>query len=210
VSQPSPAQPDEAFYAPGWQPPRPPTDGLAIASLVTAAVGLGLVGVGLGVAALVRIGRLGTRGRELAIAGIAVGAVWTLVVVAIGAVTIGTALEARPLPSDVPTARNAHARQLVTGNCVDPLPADGMIDVVRVVPCAEPHAAQVISQYVFDPDAVWPGQAATDRRVATACELSAAELKAGLTPVTWAPTADSWTRGDRTGLCLSANPSAGS
>ncbi|HEY5515238.1 MAG TPA: DUF4190 domain-containing protein, partial [Pengzhenrongella sp.] len=160
MSQPSPAQPDEAFYAPGWQPPRPPTDGLAIASLVTAAVGLGLVGVGLGVAALVRIGRLGTRGRELAIAGIAVGAVWTLVALAIAGAAVMLAIGSRALPSDVPHARHAHARQLVPGNCVDPLPADGDIDVVHVVPCAKPHAARVITQYAFEPDAVWPGQAA--------------------------------------------------
>lgn len=202
MSQPSFAGPDEPYYAPGWQPPRPPTDGLATASLVTAVVGLGPVAVGLGIAALVRIHRRHARGRGLAIAGIAVGAVWTLVAAALVAVAVGTALANRPLPSDVSAPRDAHARQLVTGNCVDPLPADGKIDVVHVVPCAEPHAAQVVSQYAFASDALWQGQAAADRRVAAACELSTAESEAGLTAITWAPTKQSWTRGDRTGLCL--------
>lgn len=194
--------PDEPYYAPGWQPPRPPTDGFAIASLVTAVVGLGLVGVGLGIAALARIRRKGTRGRGLAIAGIALGTVSTLVVVGLSTLAVSAFLGTRPLPSDVAEAREVHARQLVTGNCLDPLPEDGEIDDVRVVPCADPHAARVISQYAFDPDALWPGQAAADRRVATACQLSAAETGAGLVPVTWAPTEESWDAGDRTGLCL--------
>ncbi|MBC7550385.1 MAG: hypothetical protein H7269_05725, partial [Cellulomonas sp.] len=107
-----------------------------------------------------------------------------------------------PSPAHVAAPRDVHARQLVTGNCLDPLPDDGEIDTVRVVPCADPHAAKVISQYAFEPDAVWPGQAAADRRVATACEVSVAETGAGLAPLTWAPTEQSWDDGDRTGLCL--------
>jgi hypothetical protein len=76
-------------------------DGLAIASLVVSVSspmtsGLGApVGVGLGVAALRRIGRTGARGRGLAIAGIVVGSLVTLAGVAlIGLFTvlaIGTA-----------------------------------------------------------------------------------------------------------------------
>ncbi len=197
-----PGSPDQPYYAPGWQTPRRPTDGFAIASLVTALVGLGLVAVGLGIAALVRIGRNGSRGRGLAIAGIAVGAIGAVVVIAIGALAVTAALGSRPLAADVDAPRDVHSRQLVTGNCLDPLPDNGVVDAVRVVPCDDPHAAQVISQFAFDPDAVWPGQAAADRRVATACEISAAETEAGLTRITWAPTERSWNDGDRTGLCL--------
>lgn len=193
---------DEPYYAPGWQTPRPPTDGFAIASLVTALVGLGLVAVGLGIAALVRIGRNGSRGRGLAIAGIVIGAVGAVVVIVLGAVAVTAVLGSRPLAADVDSPREVRARQLVTGNCLDPLPDDGEVDTVRVVPCADPHAAQVISQYEFGSDAVWPGQAAADRRVATACQISPAETEAGLTAVTWAPTEQSWENGDRTGLCL--------
>ncbi|WP_407344867.1 DUF4190 domain-containing protein [Pengzhenrongella phosphoraccumulans] len=193
---------DQPYYAPGWQTPRPPTDGFAIASLVTGLVGLGLVAVGLGIAALVRIGRHGSRGRGLAITGIAVGAVTTIVAGVVGALALTAVLGSRPLADDVAAPRDVHARQLVPGNCLDPLPDDGEIDTVRVVPCADPHAAQVISQYEFEQDALWPGQAAADRRVATACEVSPAETEAGLTPLTWAPTEQGWGNGDRTGLCL--------
>jgi len=201
VTQP-PRAPDEAYYAPGWQPARPPREGLAIAALVTAVVGLGPVGVGLGIAALRRIRRRGTRGRGLAIAGIVVGAIWTALAVALAGVGLNSYLGSRPLPADVAEPQDAHARQLVTGNCLDPLPGDGDLDVVRVVPCADPHAAQVVSEYRFTADDVWPGQVAADRRVAIACEVSAADTEAGLVPVTWAPTKQSWDGGDRTGLCL--------
>lgn len=197
-----PTSADQPYYAPGWQPPRPPTDGFAIASLVTALVGLGLVAIGLGIAALVRIGRHGSRGRALAIAGIAVGAVTTILAGVIGAFALSAVLGSRSLAADVAVPRDVNARQIVPGNCLDPLPDDGDIDTVRVVPCADPHAAQVISQYDFEKAAVWPGQPAADRRVATACEVSPAETEAGLTPLTWAPTEQSWTNGDRTGLCL--------
>ncbi|RYV51629.1 DUF4190 domain-containing protein [Pengzhenrongella frigida] len=173
-----------------------------MAALVTGVLGLGLVAVVLGIAALVRIGRDGTRGRWLAIAGVALGTISTLVVAGLLVVAVNGVLETRPLPPDVTAARDAHARQLVTGNCLDPLPDDGEVNDVRVVPCTDPHAAQVISQYEFESDAIWPGQAAADRRVATACQVSAAETEAGLTPVTWAPTEQSWEDGDRTGLCL--------
>lgn len=202
MTQPPYAGPAEPYYAPGWQQPTPTTDRLAIASLVSAVVGLAPVGIGLGIAALVRTRRRGTRGRGLAIAGIAVGVAWTLVAVALVAIAVTTAIGSRPLPADVPEARDARAVALVPGNCLDPLPADGDVDAVRVVPCAQPHAAQVISQYDFAADAVWPGQAAADRRVGLACEVSPAETEAGLVARSWAPTKRSWDRGDRTGLCL--------
>lgn len=77
------------YGAPG-QPvpygPTTPTDGLAVGSLVTSVGGLllllgltGPVGIGLGIGALARIRRTGARGRGMAIAGIVVGAVGTVV-----------------------------------------------------------------------------------------------------------------------------------
>lgn len=195
------AGPAEPYYAPGWQQPEPARDGLAVAALVCAFL-VGPVGIGLGIAALVRTRRRGTRGRGLAIAAVAVGAAWTLVVGSLVTALVLTSLATRPLPSDVPAAQDAHAAALVTGNCLEALPPDGEVAAVRVVPCTQAHAAQVVSQFAFPADAVWPGQAAADRRVALACELSEAETAAGLAIRTWAPTEASWGDGDRTGLCI--------
>lgn len=75
-----------------WGPPQRPTDSLAIASLITACAGAltagltGPVGLGLGIGALRRIRRTGSGGRGLAIAGIAVGSFFTVVLLAVGAV----------------------------------------------------------------------------------------------------------------------------
>lgn len=75
------------YGAPGQvspYPPSRPTDGLAVASLVTSVGGLvllagatGPIGIGLGIGALARVRRTGAQGRGMAIAGIVVGAVGT-------------------------------------------------------------------------------------------------------------------------------------
>ncbi|MFI2754058.1 DUF4190 domain-containing protein [Cellulomonas sp. P22] len=175
---------------------------MAVAALITGLLLLGPVALALGLVALRRTRRRGTRGRGLAVAGLVLGGLGTLGLVAGGVVAVQVAEATRPLPGDVTAPRQAHALQLVTGSCLDPLPASGDVDVVSVVPCADPHAAQVLTQYRFDADAVWPGQAHADARVAEACQLSALEEAAGVRALTWAPTETSWERGDRTGLCL--------
>lgn len=193
----------EPYYAPGWTTtPRRRLDALAVASFVTSVVGLGFVGIGLGVAALVRIRRGRTTGRGLAVAGVAIGAVWTVAQLVVAGSLLTAWLATRPLGVDVDGPQTVHATRLVTGHCLGTLPEHGRVSRVEVVACDGPHAAEVISQYRFPPDAVWPGQAAADARVARACELTDAEVAAGVGVVTWAPTEASWDDGDRTGLCV--------
>ena len=95
-----------------------------------------------------------------------------------------------------------HNGQLVTGNCLERLPPDGEVSTVRVVPCTESHAAQVITDYRFVAGSTWSGQDRADARVAGACQLTVAERDEGVRLVAWAPSEASWNRGDRTGLCL--------
>jgi len=195
----------EPYYAPGWQPAAPPVDPVSVASLVTGVLGLGPVALGLGIGGLARTRATATtprRGRGFALAGVVLGSLGTLALLVGGGLLVATALASRPLPADVSAPVDAHAVQLVTGNCLAELPADGPVDTVRVVPCDDEHVARVVSQYAFDEDAVWPGQQAADQRVAAGCVLSADETQAGDRLVTWAPTEESWGQGDRTGLCL--------
>ncbi|WP_298458585.1 DUF4190 domain-containing protein [uncultured Cellulomonas sp.] len=192
----------EPYYAPGWPAPRTRREGLAVASFVTALVGLGVVGIGLGIAALVRIRRGPTVGRGYAVAGVVLGAVWTVAQVVVVAGLVATAAASRPLPVTIDAAQTASVGQLRTGHCLADLPADGDVSEVEVVPCGEPHGAQVISEYRFADDAVWPGQDRAHRLVAGGCQLSQAETDAGVEVRTWAPTEASWRDGDRTGLCL--------
>ncbi|MBD8059303.1 DUF4190 domain-containing protein [Cellulomonas sp. JH27-2] len=172
--------------------------------MVTGLLALGPVALVLGLVARRRIASRSTRGRGLAVAGIVLGILGTLAWAAILLVVVLTDRTTSPLPTDVSAPRDAHVAQLVVGNCLADLPPDGDVDTVRVVPCADEHAASVVSEYRFGDDAVWPGQAGADTRVAQACVLSSDEQKAGDEVVTWAPTHDGWASGDRTGLCLVA------
>lgn len=149
------------------------------------------------------------RGRRRATVLVSVAAAVALVAVAAVLGTRGaTALRSRPLPPDVTQATDAYAVQLVAGSCLAALPPDGVVDRVRVVPCAQEHAAQVVAEFAFDPAAVWPGQEAAHARVARACVLRDDEVEAGVAVVTWAPSEQSWSDGDRTGLCLAVPPAA--
>nr|WP_082495003.1 DUF4190 domain-containing protein [Cellulomonas sp. Leaf334] len=192
----------QTHYAPGWAEPRATVEPTAVWSLVTGILGLGPVALALAVVAFRRIASRRTRGRGLAIAGAVLGVVGTVALVVGVTVAVLTVMATRPLPADVPAARDARAQQLVTGNCVLTVPDDGPVDTVRVVPCAEPHEAQVVTEFTFAPDAVWPGQQSADARVARACVLDADEVAAGVRTVTWSPTERSWADGDRVGLCL--------
>lgn len=199
----------EPFYAPGWAPPRPRTDGVSVAALVAGVLGTGPVALVLGLVGLRRT-RPGApvrrAGRGLAVAGVALGALGTLAWAGAVALLVGSAIAARPLPADVTEPVDAHAVQLVPGACLADVPADGPVDRVRVVPCAEPHAAQVVSSYAFEPGSAWPGPAAASARVEASCDLTAAERDEGTRMLAWAPSAGSWARGDRTGLCVAVPP----
>ena len=101
---------------PQWPsyPPLPPTwdksqnrswNGLAIASFVLGILPGGLIAVGLGIGALVQIGRGGGKGRWMAIVGIVLGALWTV------SLTVGILADAQ---DDEPTPPGAVKRDVTT------------------------------------------------------------------------------------------------
>ncbi|QHT56819.1 DUF4190 domain-containing protein [Cellulomonas sp. H30R-01] len=77
--------------APGWSlPPVPRTSGLAVASLVLALCGFGLLPVVLGHLALRRIRQTGERGSGLAVAGLVLGYTTLALVVVVLLVVAGS------------------------------------------------------------------------------------------------------------------------
>lgn len=78
------------------QQPARPTDGLAIAALITGILGLGLVPLILGIVSLKKIKKTGAGGRALAIAGIVLGALelvaWGIfvIIIIVAAATAGS------------------------------------------------------------------------------------------------------------------------
>lgn len=137
-------------------PVEPPVEGLATASLATSVGGLlvlaglpGPVGVGLGIGALRRIRRHGTRGRGLAIAGVVVGAVSTLVFVGLVCLAIwgwsadsdvtGGLLPDEELPDYTMRA------DLVAGDCLREYPASWDLGTADPVDCGEAHAMEIVA-----------------------------------------------------------------
>lgn len=102
---------------------------------------------------------------------------------------------------DVTSPRDATARQLTVGHCIEELPDDGEVGRVRAVPCADPHAAEVVGSLTL-PAGPWPGQHDVDRQVGRWCEMDTAQRDAGFVAVAWAPSESGWRQGDRRGLCL--------
>ena len=145
----------------------------------------------------------------LAWAGIALGLATSLTAIAVTVALLRGGAATRALPADVSAPQDAHARQLVLGNCLAELPDDGAVTTVRVVPCGDPHEAQVVARTDFSTDSVWPGQDGADAKVSRVCVpavLADDVDPAGIELSVWTPSEDSWAEGDRTGLCLAATP----
>lgn len=200
----------EPFYGPGWTAPAPRWETLAVVALVAGLLVLGPVAIVLGLVALARTRRRGTRGRGLAWTAVALGTIGTLAVGAVGTVVVANDRAARPIGVDVTDPRTVHARQLQAGHCVAELPTDGPVGSVQVVPCDLPHEAQVVHTAGLTGE--WSGQAETDEAARAICRRAVVldgaggfgedRLGEGLVWVAWAPTSGSWRVGDRTVTCL--------
>lgn len=121
-----------------------------------------------------------------------------------GLATLRLSMQTRPLGA-VERPTTAHSRQLDVGHCLATLPEDGVVESVELVPCADPHVAEVVGVHTFRADA-WPGQAAVDDEAAAACEMDTRQREAGFRPVVWTPSEAGWGQGDRRGLCLAWLP----
>ncbi|MFD0686651.1 DUF4190 domain-containing protein [Actinomadura fibrosa] len=151
---PAPGQPS----APGTQPPpvRRRTSRLAITALVTGLLGLALLAIGFGIAALVQTRRRNEKGRALAIAGLAAATAWLVAGAAISVALLDTGGGARrePVAGDVVDGVQIYPK---VGECFD-FPNGRIMTDTRLVPCGRPHEAEVL--FAFDlPDPTWPGDA---------------------------------------------------
>lgn len=135
---------------------------------------------------------------------------WVLVgllVAAAVAALVGLWLQHRATRTlgEVTGPTSANARQLAVGHCLGELGPDGTVGRVVVVPCAEPHAAEVVGVHEIRADE-WPGARSVEREAAAACEMDSAQADAGARPVVWTPSEDGWAEGDRSAVCLAWTP----
>ncbi|WP_159026498.1 DUF4190 domain-containing protein [Streptomyces vietnamensis] len=203
-------QPGVPGAAPYGQPPRRTTNGLAIGSLVSGIVcclpPLGLV---LGLVALPQIKKKDQNGKGLAIAGIVLSALSSLLLV-IGLATggIGSAWHDFKKGMDE-AARSQSAFSLRKGQCfTDSSKGTEYATDIRVVDCARPHSGEVSGGFQLTGFDKWPGEDAIDELAEERCET----INAAYAMDTWAiprdvwiayypPSSQSWRLGDRAVTC---------
>ncbi|MEU8226982.1 DUF4190 domain-containing protein [Kribbella sp. NPDC048915] len=199
------------------------TNPLATAALVTGLGGLVIgisapVAIGLGIAALVQIKRRGQEGRGMAITGLVIGSVLTLLygaiilfIVAIGS-TVDDEYDASGSGS-TPTMPSSGAvitvDELAIGECFDDTGAHE--DAVTRQPCTVAHDGEIVGNAHLAPGA-WPGSDGVDKRADRACSplfatyVGKSVATTELEPYFWAPTEELWKDDDRLVVCATFGP----
>jgi hypothetical protein len=197
---------------PQWPsyPPPPPTwdksqnqswNGLAVGSFVLGILPGSLFAVGLGIGALVLIGREGGKGRWMAIVGIVLGALWTVFL------TIVIVVDAHDNEPTPPGAVKQDVNTLKAGDCTTFIPYDRVGDVT-VVDCAQPHREEVYAVLTL-PGSKYPGDTEVENQANDMCNdkldsllTDDAELPAGTDVYYLFPTRFLWATGDRSITCM--------
>ena len=136
----------------------------------------------------------GQGGRGMAIAGLVLSGLWVLGIVAVVVFL---------LLFDKGTVS---AADVEAGDCLEELPASGLVVTVDTAPCGEPHTGEIFSVMTM-PDGHFPGQSAIeDYQNRCAPELAkyspAAANDPGVGLFVLYPSEDSWGQGDRTVTCI--------
>ncbi|GHA72520.1 DUF4190 domain-containing protein [Streptomyces termitum] len=196
-------------YGPYGQP-RPTTNGLAVGSLVSGIVcclpPLGLV---LGLCALPQIKKRGQNGKGLAVAGIALSTISTLLVV-IGLITGQVQDAVRSFGEGMRDAASSSSPiDMKTGECFRDDAEEGEYIIgVRVVDCADAHDGEIAGHVRVTGYDAWPGE----KKLTALGEDRCASMVAGYALDTWALPADSgslhyfpdrasWRDGERRIVC---------
>lgn len=199
------------------QPPQRPTyNGLSIASLVLGIVccipPLGLV---LGLVALAQIRRRGQNGKGMAVAGIVLSSLSTLLLL-VSIVTGGAGEAWRDFKEGMAEASDASSPfDLKKGECFDipgsEVPDETETSSVPTKDCATPHDAEVTGSYRLDESDGYPASAAADAAMERRCnDISDAyvpdpsALPSHVANYYFLPTRESWSLGDRTVTCALA------
>jgi hypothetical protein len=215
--QPWPAPPGQQPWQgpPQWGPPGPPpidqgVDGFAIAALVLGILPAcgGILGIIFGILSLNRIAGTAKQGRKMAIAGIVCGSLW-LVLIVVGVIASLALGPDRDHTGVVTSSGDVDATDLHIGDCARNAPA-GETTTVHVVPCSQPHGAEVYAEFTLEGDG-YPGSDQVDRFALGGCRSRVAAY-VGPEPAQdydlyyLVPTTDTWAQGDRSVTCLLGGP----
>lgn len=192
------------------------TNGWAVASLVLGVCGGLVLGVIFGIRALTQINDTGQKGKGFAIAGIVLSGVWIAVFVMI-AVQSSSGQPQRSADGTVTKQGSVSVLELHVGDCAQN-PGTGRLIEVTVVPCDQPHTAQVVARPSFPDSGDYPGDSAAASESQTLCvtavkaTVDSSKVTETMNVVAAHPTAAAWNDGTHAATCLvtDATPFTGS
>jgi len=186
---------------------RPRTSGFAIASLVFGIIGGILLSVIFGIVALTKMrNNPQLRGKGMAIAGLILSGVWLVIVIAAIAISAGTSSQRSASgPATQPGVTSVYS--LRTGDCLQNPGARLGITSIKLVPCDQPHNAQVFAVFPV-PGSGYPGAVALQHRAAAGCHariagsINRSLITNSMTLQYLYPESQSWAIGHRSITCL--------
>ncbi len=203
------------YGSPGTRQPGPgQTSGFAIASLVFGIIGGILLSVIFGIVALVKIRRNPQlRGKGIAIAGLVLSGLWCLVLVAGIVVAVVTSPQ-RSATGRVTRQGTTDVFSLRAGDCFQNPSTQLGITNVTVIPCTQPHNAQVYAEFPVTGSG-YPGGSALRQLAAQGCHARIrGHVNRSLVTNTMSlrflyPEQQSWTDGQHSITCVIVDSSAG-
>ncbi|WP_191840677.1 DUF4190 domain-containing protein [Catellatospora chokoriensis] len=212
-SAPPQQTPPGGYGVPYPQVPPPPsgTNGFAIASLVFGVMGGVLLGYIFGFVALSQIKKRNQNGKGMAVAGLVLSTIWSLVICGVIGVAIVAANNDTGTTGTTGTTSgdDTSVHSLRIGDCLNDLSTEDEIEELPVVPCTEPHDGEVYAEFKLT-ETSFPGIEAIEKKADPRC----ADLLKSYAPAAvddpavdtyyLYPTVESWAGGDRAVTCIAS------
>lgn len=204
-----------------WMPTAPPsaeipppsgTNGFAIAALVVGLLPVcGLVGVVLGIVALVQISRTRQKGKGLAIAGIVLPVIWIIAgAIALVIVGLNNTVD-RNSAGEITRGGTISAYDLRVGDCIKTLKDGGTVSRVHALNCSEEHQGEVFATFEM-PGTDYPGDEAFNSAGVQQCSQALRGYAPGVDRQQQGlfflhPDRTQWGKDERTVYCILWTPS---
>jgi hypothetical protein len=185
--------------------------GWAVASFVLGLLGSGLLlSYACGAIALRRIGRLGQKGRGLAIAGMVLSTGWVGLLIAGAVISVGAASRS-PSTGKITQQGSLSVFSLRPGDCFANPANASQFASVTAIPCAQKHNAQVYATFGLPGILSYPGQAKADSLAQAGCKsrvgsIDRTKTTGSLSVRFIVPDQTAWTDGQRIISCLVLSP----
>lgn len=206
---PSAPPPSPSWTAQATPPvPKPGRDGFAIAALVFCIIPVTILAVPFAIIALVRTRKSGQKGRGMAITALVLSVIWMILggLIAAFLLSIATGEVTRDAGGRVTERTTTLLTNVQDGDCMTDSPGTGLQHDVELIPCDQPHRAQVFAAFAVE-GSTFPGVDAVATIANDGCSERLPQdidpaLADTLETLYYAPTQKSWDEGDRNVLCV--------